>query len=172
MRGTLTTDKFLIDIPGIIPAYAGNTALAIASRTTRGDHPRVCGEHVFGLVPDRHTTGSSPRMRGTLTGAHISPCPKGIIPAYAGNTNPVHPDAAEAWDHPRVCGEHVTIPEDALLTAGSSPRMRGTRERIQARAGMEGIIPAYAGNTRLARWPVQAAWDHPRVCGEHTKRLA
>ena len=49
--------------------------------------------------------------------------------------------------------------------------MRGT---LPTAGGVEivvGIIPAYAGNTgwRMARGA--APRDHPRVCGEHTKRL-
>ena len=35
-----------------------------------------------------------------------------------------------------------------------------------------GIIPAYAGNTYEDGDALFLRWDHPRVCGEHTKRLA
>ena len=70
---------------------------------------------------------------------------------------------------------------------GSSPRMRGTRLRCDARhrrvgiipayAGnthrisghrkAEGVIPAYAGNTGHMRRTSRRCRDHPRVCGEH-----
>ena len=48
-----STDSRLVDIQqavgGIIPAYAGSTSSTIAFNSKTGDHPRVCGEHLFGL---------------------------------------------------------------------------------------------------------------------------
>ena len=150
MRGTLTTDKFLIDIPGIIPAYAGNTVLDWESQDNPRDHPRVCGEHSFGVGEHARVPGSSPRMRGTL---HVEPDSvvlTGIIPAYAGNTALRKNGAPSAWDHPRVCGEHRCVQWVERLQKGSSPRMRGTRESGASDMYAPGIIPAYAGNTEHA----------------------
>ena len=50
---------------------------------------------------------------------------------------------------------------------GSSPRMRGTLFVPLFCFLVNGIIPAYAGNT--PPWQTSIAWcrDHPRVCGEH-----
>ena len=177
-------------LPGIIPAYAGNTMISsqswvpvpgssphtrgtLPSHNARledcGDHPRIRGEH------SSRTTRSSPASR--------------IIPAYAGNT--------------------ARGPKQAFIDLGSSPHTRGTRSgwprysrpawdhpRIRGEhdEGGEhcsdevGIIPAYAGNTRINRsagepcqgssphtrgTPIIAAWmptmprDHPRIRGEH-----
>ena len=51
--------------------------------------------------------------------------------------------------------------------SGSSPRMRGALNGHHALHVCRGIIPAYAGSTRLAhRWRCRRT-DHPRVCGEH-----
>ena len=50
---------------------------------------------------------------------------------------------------------------------GSSPRMRGTHRRAAGPVGELGIIPAYAGNTRLTCFLLSVWRDHPRVCGEH-----
>ena len=45
--------------------------------------------------------------------------------------------------------------------------MRGARARhLGAEAG-QGIIPAYAGSTKVVGRRVLCARDHPRVCGEH-----
>ena len=53
------------------------------------------------------------------------------------------------------------------MWSGSSPRVRGTRlQRLHDRAG-QGIIPAYAGNTRGPGRGQRVRRDHPRVCGEH-----
>ena len=71
--------------------------------------------------------GSSPRMRGTLAGTIPVDAVHGIIPAYAGNTVTIMKNPSKTWDHPRVCGEHLTGNPYLLMVQGSSPRMRGTR---------------------------------------------
>ena len=71
---------------GIIPACAGNTQHFNLQNPTRGDHPRVCGEHTTFQPPKSHTWGSSPRVRGTLSTTLKVVETGGIIPACAGNT--------------------------------------------------------------------------------------
>ena len=46
MRGAPTQVTVQEYPAGIIPAYAGSTLLASHSADVRGDHPRVCGEHL------------------------------------------------------------------------------------------------------------------------------
>ena len=112
--------------------------------------------------------GSSPRMRGTLAQSSRAARVGGIIPAYAGNTNPRQLKRFSARDHPRVCGEHALFLFPKGDSTGSSPRMRGTPDLGRALAVREGIIPAYAGNTKLIGSPRTLKRDHPRVCGEHS----
>ena len=154
---------------GSSPHTRGTPAsISLKSRSAR-DHPRIRGEH--------HTV--------TLQSQGVA----GIIPAYAGNTRGVYqalraqggssphtrgtPDATHRVrgcpdDHPRIRGEHP---------------MGWTADKE-----VEGIIPAYAGNTSIVnfdliliagssphtrgtrrprplRWT--APWDHPRIRGEH-----
>ena len=45
--------------------------------------------------------------------------------------------------------------------------MRGTPSTVRAGSPTPGIIPAYAGNTRIQALPDDGRRDHPRVCGEH-----
>mgnify|MGYP005911173997 CR=1 FL=1 len=133
-----------------------------------GDHPRVCGEHfvptIMGSVSlgssrvcGEHRTltdengepwGSSPRMRGTHQIRDVSADIHGIIPAYAGNTIRCLSARRATVDHPRVCGEHFSVASHLRVNPGSSPRMRGTHSRRLQRRHPQGIIPAYAGNTR------------------------
>ena len=113
------------------------------------------------------STGSSPRMRGTLSHTHSWPRYAGIIPAYAGNTSVNYPQRRNARDHPRVCGEHHWRKYFYSPYTGSSPRMRGTPASRSLSPRPNGIIPAYAGNTRPCRPYPTWFWDHPRVCGEH-----
>ena len=47
MRGTRLGGLRPDTAAGIIPAYAGNTHIDCARLRTGGDHPRVCGEHVY-----------------------------------------------------------------------------------------------------------------------------
>ena len=47
--------------------------------------------------------------------------------------------------------------------------MRGTLFDERFRADGGGIIPAYAGNTRIHAPLLIGRRDHPRVCGEHQR---
>ena len=169
MRGTLFDERFRADGGGIIPAYAGNTVTHSHRHSHRRDHPRICGEHLFGGTFDFCHMGSSPRMRGTHDVYDVTQGQYGIIPAYAGNTPDTLNSSSGYWDHPRVCGEHdTTITNDGVAT-GSSPRMRGTPRFPTTAAVGRGIIPAYAGNTPCLMYSLIPYRDHPRVCGEHAE---
>ena len=167
MRGTHRPRCSIRSLSGIIPAYAGNTNAHVVISLLAGDHPRVCGEH---QCPRGHIStswGSSPRMRGTPSGIQTLGTTVRIIPAYAGNTSIEHRKRRWNWDHPRVCGEHLSNWLRTNASSGSSPRMRGTR-CVQLRPCRQpGIIPAYAGNTSIEHRKRRWNWDHPRVCGEH-----
>ena len=167
MRGAPWNDEQYGNREGIIPAYAGSTDSSIGPSARRQDHPRVCGEHCCLAPLDTPSEGSSPRMRGAL---HVGLAPggaHGIIPAYAGSTLAAGSSAIASRDHPRVCGEHGPDPQILRETAGSSPRMRGARDGIQALSALGRIIPAYAGSTWVLLCTVMICPDHPRVCGEH-----
>ena len=69
-------------------------------------------------------------------------------------------------DHPRVCGECGHVLGIAAGIGGSSPRMRGMRQRHHRRQRPGRIIPAYAGNASCPRQLGRPSADHPRVCGE------
>ena len=86
MRGTLRRMRRVFFLPGIIPAYAGNTWCRWAVARCPWDHPRVCGEHPHFSVVNNGGAGSSPRMRGTRAERARQIQRRGIIPAYAGNT--------------------------------------------------------------------------------------
>ena len=87
MRGTLHKRDYRFPRWRIIPAYAGNTSALSPSGNRYRDHPRICGEHCRNVVALSTSMGSSPHMRGTLSGFHRPFPVGGIIPAYAGNTN-------------------------------------------------------------------------------------
>ena len=69
LRGTQREPCDVTDLPGIIPALAGNTPCSTIRRPALWDHPRACGEHLHALRLRELVEGSSPRLRGTQTDA-------------------------------------------------------------------------------------------------------
>ena len=90
-----------------------------------------------------------------------------IIPAYAGSTPDGDDLRGAAEDHPRIRGEHAPFERTHRHTGASSPHTRGARELGLGIPGVRGIIPAYAGSTRLRPGDIELHWDHPRIRGEH-----
>ena len=172
VRGTRVHELVGAVRHGIIPACAGNTGIRPSNRDLLLDHPRVCGEHDRFKRQYPHYEGSSPRVRGTRNCRSWCMWSLGIIPACAGNTETSGGLLTADGDHPRVCGEHPisVIPRD--ITEGSSPRVRGTLHWPHRYFHGTGIIPACAGNTCMSSRRRHPKRDHPRVCGEHTKKIA
>ena len=49
--------------------------------------------------------------------------------------------------------------------------MRGKDNQLHTLGAKVGITPAYAGKSLLCNRSFLAARDHPRVCGEKTKKI-
>ena len=131
----------------IIPASAGNTTCPDRPETAPPDHPRERGEHVSLPTSNIASFGSSPRARGTPATRDRAGFGLRIIPASAGNTRAAARAGWQIADHPRERGEHRTHRNHDELSAGSSPRARGTRPLKKCPSKSSGIIPASAGNT-------------------------
>ena len=50
-------------------------------------------------------------------------------------------------------------------TIGSSPHTRDKLQNVKTAYDREGIIPAYAGQTRIKEDGSYESWDHPRIRG-------
>ena len=147
MRGSPHQIPEAAGVCGIIPAHAGLTLSLHRYSCAISDHPRACGAHQAARRRQKGRSGSSPRMRGSLSSTFpLLPC---------------------SWDHPRACGAHPICYSLAFLHEGSSPRMRGSPEIKSLREELEGIIPAHAGLTRIRMLGAASARDHPRACGAH-----
>ena len=153
---------------GLIPAYAGKTPLINKSIDYSQAHPRVCGENDSNQNPRKTVRGSSPRMRGKRTPFGVVGSGAGLIPAYAGKTNPRNAALVASEAHPRVCGENAGMHLVVTASEGSSPRMRGKRENMLCEHRCARLIPAYAGKTLRTRESPLELGAHPRVCGENT----
>ena len=72
--------------------------------------------------------------------------------------------------HPRLCGEHTGHHKFPVFFAGSSPPVRGARERRRPQNRSLRLIPACAGSTVRGRGVAHLTGAHPRLCGEHPAR--
>ena len=89
-----------------------------------------------------------------------------ITPAYAGKSPNIHQAKKGQRDHPRVCGEKITLSSKSSFGIGSPPRMRGKANMDCDVLRQVRITPAYAGKSFHDRPVGGRPWDHPRVCGE------
>ena len=115
----------------------------------------------------RNDPTSFPHSRGTRWHNCAQNDRHGIIPAFAGNTNPCSIVRHTSWDHPRIRGEHRTQGTRTRDNMGSSPHSRGTHRIGKYCNSHRGIIPAFAGNTEDYVKLKKMAKDHPRIRGEH-----
>ena len=159
MRGKEQDQRHRRLHPGITPACAGKSTKSRNAIRSRWDHPRMCGEKLT----------ATPRRTE----------PQWITPAYAGKSSAFRNKRALGWDHPRVCGEKNCAVSIDTSIAGSPPRMRGKAQIRLLSIWQKRITPAYAGKSRSwsahrqqqRRRHRQQPLDHPRVCGEKTKKI-
>ena len=171
MRGKVGWSAERSGPEGITPAYAGKRSGLSGLALSDGDHPRVCGEKPVAMHTRMTSAGSPPRMRGKAASACLTSFQTGITPAYAGKSTRPCSSIVQYGDHPRVCGEKKAGLMKVQLTGGSPPRMRGKAALSASAAGSEGITPAYAGKSPCRKSAKPAGGDHPRVCGEKTKKI-
>ena len=165
VRGKHRMADALMAVPRIIPARAGQTRCLVSERQVSPDHPRACGANLYMKMWARGSDGSSPRVRGKLVRVLGRVALGRIIPARAGQTNESPIPTAASPDHPRACGANELKQSKTGQKYGSSPRVRGKRDRRSCRPLAAWIIPARAGQTPRARDPRCPGPDHPRACG-------
>ena len=171
MRGKVLFRSFIVQPFGITPAYAGKRSAASRPAAAARDHPRVCGEKQALLCTWMFLQGSPPRMRGKESHARRKRQAHGITPACAGKRRCKAAFCAWFWDHPRMCGEKASHSATLFGVGGSPPHVRGKVGRTLYLVAGERITPAYAGKSFLQRTAQCRCQDHPRVCGEKTKKI-
>ena len=171
MRGKLHTHPFIRRTSGITPADAGKTCATGLRGMPLRDHPRGCGENAKQRERIQGDLGSPPRMRGKPLFCVMIYKTLGITPADAGKTCKKCSQFSQYRDHPRGCGENADDFAACADQKGSPPRMRGKRFERYSGSQAERITPADAGKTCLTVTRAIGIWDHPRGCGENTKKI-
>ncbi len=129
----------------------------------------MCGEKQFAVTLYTQKRGSPPRVRGKVDLGYIKKNQYRITPACAGKRRQVRKRRMPEQDHPRVCGEKMSICLYQPQGKGSPPRVRGKGLIFSGRFLMNRITPACAGKRVFHMDSGTVKKDHPRVCGE--KRL-
>ena len=69
-----------------------------------------------------------------------------------------------------MCGEKHQVGGRHNQRIGSPPRVRGKVDVSERTGSAYGITPACAGKSKNPPFTAIAVEDHPRVCGEKTKK--
>ena len=110
-----------------IPACAGEPARPWTCRPTSPVYPRVCGGTLSGAAVRRCPRGLSPRVRGNrcLRRRELAACRS--IPACAGEPRQGEGYGDQVEVYPRVCGGTKSSSKWFAQRGGLSPRVRGNR---------------------------------------------
>ena len=151
----------------ITPAGAGKTALRVWATSAARDHPRRCGENAYSRIVELTEAGSPPQVRGKPL-QHLGYSRQDrITPAGAGKTTFRSRATCTPRDHPRRCGENLTLRLLKTLCRGSPPQVRGKPEHSDEHFVGSRITPAGAGKTWFCKNCLHTDRDHPRRCGEN-----
>ena len=151
MRGKESSRRWSTTPTLITPACAGKRDHVSIMLKAFGDHPRMCGEKISLVIRLKTKMGSPPHVRGKDISAGTIARTLGITPACAGKRSSM------LW----VTG----------CCKGSPPHVRGKGSRRHARRWSTGITPACAGKSTLKEKRQKHSGDHPRMCGEKTKKI-
>ena len=99
----------------ITPAGAGKTGIAVVGGVAEEDHPRRCGENVIPFVDECRIVGSPPQVRGKLSRWAVCRFLCRITPAGAGKTPHKCGGMVFVRDHPRRCGENLTLGQPSVI---------------------------------------------------------
>ena len=171
MRGKENVKNVLSKHMGITPAYAGKSSHTRRCPSIDWDHPRLCGEKIRFFAYIVNSEGSPPPMRGKANIGDDIGDDFRITPAYAGKSSDYKAGKCLIWDHPRLCGEKLKNGRETLVLQGSPPPMRGKALNSWDKSDSHGITPAYAGKRFKKKPTGKESRDHPRLCGEKTKKI-
>ena len=165
VRGNQSPERHFFHEHGSIPARAGEPLRGGPNPTNGRVYPRACGGTEGEKVCFTEGLGLSPRVRGNLILLSYR-CPRrGSIPARAGE-----PPAFECLNimggvYPRACGGTIAGAFRLPAAVGLSPRVRGNLLNLARPFGLDGSIPARAGEPSPTAARLTALTVYPRACG-------
>ena len=125
--GALECTTGVLSLFRLIPTCVGSTTTFSSTGLVSAAHPHVCGEHMRTLYEKVKAYGSSPRVWGARRRFESDNPGVRLIPTCVGSTRPELFSWCTRPAHPHVCGEHLATVPEALVMAGSSPRVWGAR---------------------------------------------
>ena len=129
----------------------------------------MCGEKACTSLLMGWMLGSPPHVRGKGRVRSCRALLLRITPACAGKRFRWRYWFHTYQDHPRMCGEKISMEILVPYISGSPPHVRGKDAVKRHSARGFGITPAYAGKRCPGPARPPATRDHPRVCGEKLK---
>lgn len=156
---------------GITPAYAGKRVRCSQQALPRTDHPRMCGEKHNRSYQQGLERGSPPHVRGKEFDDETGEFQKGITPAYAGKRKTAWKGEGKKRITPACAGKSQIHLTELQHHHGSPPHVRGKVELVGCVKLCLGITPACAGKSAAYASSTAASQDHPRMCGEKTKKI-
>ena len=105
-------------------------------------------------------------MRGKAIAQFICRGAQRITPAHAGKSSVPSAANFSLKDHPRTCGEKLSLLSIVTDSLGSPPHMRGKGRNAFILCFSRRITPAHAGKSLPINATPEHLQDHPRTCGE------
>ena len=151
---------------GNSPACAGTT-WPCAGTSWRAPNSPACAGTTHAATVDRLAgEGTAPRARGRPSTAGTAASVYRNSPACAGTTGRSPGTRSGSREQPRVRGDDDRSHIASLVRAGTAPRARGRRPRLQRGDHPGGNSPACAGTTAQSRPCGLAGREQPRVRGD------
>ncbi len=157
---------------GSIPACTGKP-LCVWRRPTRPPvYPRVYGEAADRPGGAHHSSGLSPRVRGSRRMYGPVVFSVRSIPACTGKPPVASTSGSQGMVYPRVYGEAGKCGEIRATAMGLSPRVRGSPLPLASHDFAWRSIPACTGKPQLPDYRSSRSQVYPRVYGEAPVELA
>ena len=137
-------------------------------RYIQQDHPHAYGDKHFLSSLVSPSNGSSPRVWGQDFRVLNAPLVPGIIPTRMGTRGRVWCGVARYGDHPHAYGDKPKLHERNGNINGSSPRVWGQEQYIDAEQHGNRIIPTRMGTRLVRNLRFTQCWDHPHAYGDKT----
>ena len=117
--------------------------------------------------------GSTPRMRGISYRRFLCYIRDRFNPAYAGNISPHSYRVCDSQVQPRVCGEYLSAPCEAMPYKGSTPRMRGIYPQRHPKSYSNKVQPRVCGEYYMNNLTLNAVvGSTPRMRGIFCRTLS